>query len=1223
MNFTDEQKDAIYKKETNILVAAAAGSGKTAVLVERIIQKIIHDGVDIDKLLVVTFTNAAASEMRERVLDAIYKKMDENPDDFNLQRQINLLGKANICTIHSFCLDVIKNNFFEIDISPNFRIASEEEIVLLKQEVLDDLFESKYESEDNNFLKLTDIYTGYRGDDELKNLVLKLFEFSGSSVFPKEWLEEKVQMFNPKNKENDDFGKSIWGKILLNELKQEILDGEKTLKIVQNKMIKFIELDKFTDIINSDIENLRGFEKAIDNSWDNAFEYFLNFNLDRWPTDKKVDLSLKDEAKNVRTNVKKKINTLANQILIYNSDDAYKDIFEMYEIMCFLKDLVIEFGEEYKSQKREKNIIDFNDIEHYALKILVKKDENGNLIKTETAKKYTEKFVEIAIDEYQDSNRIQEEILSSVSNGKNLFMVGDVKQSIYKFRKACPELFLEKYENYSLDGNDKGLKIQLFKNFRSRKTILDINNNIFESIMSKSLGDIEYNKDEFLNLGANFDDSQDIKKSEVYVIDTKNINNEENNFEDIADNETDQENVDFEINQLAKEEIESKFVAKKINEMIDNKILITDKKEGKRPIKYKDIVILLRSTKLADIYERELLKNRIPVFTDGGAEYLETIEISTIMNLLKILDNPLDDIPLVAVLRSMLFRFSDNEIITIRLVNRDGKFWKSIEDALVKLEDNTLKEKLKNFKIKIENWRKQSEYLPLSELIWKIYVETGYYNYASLMPNGSLRQANLKMLFERAKDYEKTSFKGLFNFIRFIERLKVGSSDLSSAKIIGENENVVRIMSIHKSKGLEFPIVFLSNSNKKINLEDLKGDILFHKDIGIGPEYINYERRIEYSTAAKQAIKVKLKEENISEEMRVLYVALTRAKEKLIVTAVKKDEQKALDKKKEELEVYIKNNKINPILLKKYSSYLDWIELTYLKNKILEEDETFKFNIIDARDIIDKKDEIELEDKILDFSEYSYFNKLENKLNWKYKYLFKTTLPIKSTVSEIKRIKNKEVLDDNSNLSEYEQILEGEIGNQFISQEKIGLSNIVPKFLQDVKIDSAKVGTLTHLILQKIDFNKIKTKDELVDFIQELIAKNFILEEEAKRIDVEKIYKFINSDFANKIKEAKKVYKEKPFYMKIRAKDFIEEANDEEVLVQGIVDLFFENKEGKIILVDYKTDFIKVGEEENLIKKYKIQLELYKKAVEEAVSKPVSEIYLYSLYLNKEIKVQI
>lgn len=1011
-------------------------------------------------------------------------------------------------------------------------------------------------------------------------------------------------MFNPENKEFEDFGKSVWGKILLNEIKQEILDGEKSLKIIQNKMIRFIELDKFTDIINSDIENLRNFEKAVDDSWDSSFEYFQNFNFDRWPTDKKVDLNLKDEAKDVRTNVKKKINTVAGKILLYNSENAYKDIFEMYDILKNLGDLVLEFGEKYKLQKKEKNIIDFNDIEHYALKTLVKKDENGKLVKTETAKKYTEKFAEIAIDEYQDSNRIQEEILTAVSNGKNLFMVGDVKQSIYKFRKACPELFLEKYENYSLSGNEKGLKIQLFKNFRSRKNILDLNNDVFESIMSKDLGDIEYDESEFLNLGANFEESEDMKQSEVYVIDTKSIHEEDSFWK----NDEEDEEIDLEIKQMAKEEIESKFIAQKINEMIKQKIIIEDKKVGKRPIKFKDIVILLRSTKSADIYERELLKNNIPVFTDGGAEYLETVEIATIMNLLKILDNPYDDIPLVSVLRSSLFKFTDNEIITIRLVNRDVRFWDSIEEAIEKLEDVYLKNKLNDFKTKIEEWRKESSYITISELIWKIYVQTGYYNYASLMPNGTLRQANLKMLFERAKDYEKTSFKGLFNFIRFIERLKLSSSDLSSAKIIGENEDVVRIMSIHKSKGLEFPICFLGNSNKKINLEDLKGDILFHKDIGIGPEYINYERRIEYSTAAKQAIKIKLKEENISEEMRILYVALTRAKEKLIITAVKNDESKELDKKKEELEVYIKNKKINPILLKKYSSYLDWIELTYLKNKILDEEEIFKFNILDVKDFLSKTEEALEEEKEIDYSKYNNFEKLEEKLNWEYQDILKTTLPIKSTVSEIKRIKNS---------------FEAEDEDQILFKEKIGLANVVPKFLEKAKIDSAKIGTVTHLVLQKMDFNLIKTKEDIREFIQMLISKNFMIKEEAERIDIEKIYRFLNSDFANRIKKSKKIYKEKPFFMKVKANEFLENAKNEEILVQGIIDLFFEDENGKFILVDYKTDFLNLGEEEKLINKYNTQLKFYKSAVEETINKNVSEIYLYSLYLNKEIKVNL
>ena len=573
------------------------------------------------------------------------------------------------------------------------------------------------------------------------------------------------------------------------------------------------------------------------------------------------------------------------------------------------------------------------------------------------------------------------------------------------------------------------------------------------------------------------------------------------------------------------------------------------------------------------------------------------------INLLKILDNPLDDIALVSVLRSIIFRFTDNEIIEIRLINRNIKFWNTILEATQKLENEELKEKVKKFISQIEKWRFESEYKPLSELIWQIYVETGFLNYASLMPNGSFRKANLKMLFERAKDYEKTSFKGLFNFIRFIERLRLKNSDLSSAKIIGENEDVVRIMSIHKSKGLEFPIVFLCNSNKKINFEDLKGDILFHQDIGIGPEYINYERRIEYSTAAKQAIKLKIKKENISEEMRILYVALTRAKEKLIITAVREDEKDKLAKKKEELEVYIKGNKINSILLKKYDSYMDWIELVHLKNEIINgKNEVFDFNVLNVKEVIKEEDEKTEEKVKIDFSKYTDFNKLREKLNWQYSDFLKTTLPIKTTVSMIKELEQREI-----------DFFE-------LGKENIGLAKVYPQFLNDEKINAAKIGTLTHLVLQKIDFSKIKDRDDLADFIEKLKSQNFLTDEEAKKIDYNKILNFINSDFALKIKSSKKLYKEKPFFMKVDAKRVFENAKDEMILVQGIVDLYFENENGNIVLVDYKTDYVEEGKENILIEKYKTQLDLYKQALEKSTNKKVEEVYLYSLYLNKSIK---
>ena len=1190
MKFTREQKDAIEKSGNNILVAAAAGSGKTAVLVERIIQKILTQNIDIDKLLVVTFTNAAASEMRERILDAIYSKLNEEPENLNLQKQINLLSKSSICTIHSFCLDVIRNNFFEIGLSSNFRIGNDQEILLLKQEILDELFEKKYEEDDEEFLKLVETYTGYRGDEDLKNIVLKLYEFSQSSAFPEDWINEKVEMFNPDKKEFIDFGKSVWGKILLKDIEEEIIDGKNTLKALINKMNRYTELYKFSSVILEDLNVVERLENALKISWDKAFEEAELFKFERWPVDKNVTMPLKDEARDIRKRVNEKISKVLNKILLYNSEDAYNDVFAMYSILKGLKNVVLEFSKLFADKKNESNIIDFNDIEHFALKLLIKKDENGNYVKTEIAEKYANKFREVAVDEYQDSNQVQELILSSVSNGKNMFMVGDIKQSIYKFRKACPKLFAEKYNNYSLEGNDKGLKIQLFKNFRSRENILNITNTVFKQIMSKELGDIDYTEEEYLNLGASYEKTS-LGNGEIHIIDL----NEENDEDD---------EIIEEAKLIEKEEYESRFVAKKINEMINSEVEVFDKKCGMRKIKYKDIVILLRSTKNAEIYEKELLRNNIPVYSDSQSEFLETFEIKIIMNLLKVLDNPLNDIGLVSVLRSPLFGFSDNEIVEIRLLNRDCKFYYTLLQAQEEIENEDLKSKIIAFIETINKWKKESEYKALSELLWKIYIETGFYNYVALMINGHLRQANLKILFERVKDYEKTSFKGLFNFIRFMEKVKSGNSDFSQAKIIGENEDVVRIMSIHKSKGLEFPVVFLCNSAKKINLQDLNGDILLHDDLGIGPEYINYERKIEYSTAAKNAIKIKLKEENISEEMRILYVALTRAREKLIVVAARGKEEKEIEKKKELLEVYSNNNKIDPILLKKYITYLDWFELVKMNEELKLNGTLTDFSIVIHKCSELKNTEV-IEDvrNELEMSLYENYDEILDSFNWKYEKEFESNLPIKSTVSIIKTIKNDNSVDFSS-----------------LIKNEIGLENIVPDFLHEEKeMSSVEKGTLMHLTLQKMDLKKNYDYEEIYDFVEYLKSKNFITDKEAKYININQIQKFIKSNLGLKIKDALEIYKEKPFCIKIKAKEILENATDEEILVQGIIDLYFIDKDNKIVLVDYKTDFVRNPIE--LIEKYKVQLDLYKRALEESLGKKVDEVYIYSLVLGSEIKV--
>ena len=825
VNWTKEQQDAIYEKGSNILVAAAAGSGKTAVLVERIINKIIKDRIDIDKLLVVTFTNAAASEMRERVLDAIYKKLEDNPDDDNLQRQITLLNKASICTIDSFCLEVVRNNFYELDnISPNFRIADTAEIELLKQEVIEDIFETKYEEENEDFAKLINTYTSYRDDTPLKELILKIYSYIQSNPFPEKWLNEKIEMFNLKEDLEKDFADTPWGEELLKEIDDELIDSLTTLENVSNSLYCEPELEKFWQTIRNDIDMLQTLKNNLE-TWDKAYEINQNLKFVTWPR-QKVDSEIKDNAKIERDEVKKKLSKVLDKILICDSKQANEDIYDMYKILSKLEKIILEFGKEFLKRKRDKNIVDFNDIEHLALNILLK-EENGKIIPTEVAKRYQEKFVEIAIDEYQDSNLVQEYILNSVSNGNNVFMVGDVKQSIYKFRQAMPELFLDKYQTYQnkeYRKQEDNLKIQLFKNFRSREKILKFTNIIFQDIMSSILGDIEYNEEEYLNLGADYSEINQDLKTEIDII----------NLVEEQDSEVEEKQEDEEQERLEDIEVEAKFVANKIKKLIDEKFQVWDRKKNTyRDIEYKDIVVLLRSTSnLAPLYEQEILSQDLPVFSDSSQEYLDSIEIQTTMSLLKIIDNPIQDIPLVTVLRSFIGKFSDDELVQIRLSDKYDDFYTCMKKASIDV-GKELKEKIENFLGKLESWRKEQEYLALDELIWKIYMDTGFYNYVGLMPNGNLRQANLKMLFQKAKKYENANFKGLYNFINFIDKLKLSSGDLGSAKLIGENDNVIRIMSIHKSKGLEFPVVFLSSTGKQFNLMDLNQNLLLHQDMGI------------------------------------------------------------------------------------------------------------------------------------------------------------------------------------------------------------------------------------------------------------------------------------------------------------------------------------------------------------------------------------------------------
>ena len=1161
----------------------------------------------------VTFTSAAASEMRERILDAIYKKMEQDPEDENLQKQVVLLNKASICTIDSFCLDVIRNNFYELDISANARVADSTEILLLKQEILDDLFEEKYIADDKDFISLIETYTKYNKDEELKDIILKIYSYVQSSPFPEKWLEEKTEELNIKKEEN--FANTIWGKIILENVKSILLNGILKLKNIKTKMQRFSELDKFTSVIEQDIENYEVISNSLDN-WDRIYNLINEFKPKNWPIDKKVTNDLKDEAKDVRDSVKdefKKVKELIN----CTSEEAIQDISYMYGTISKLKNLILEFSEKFYAKKREKNIMDFNDMEHLALKMLVK-EENGKIETTEIAKKYQNQFEEIAIDEYQDSNLVQEYILTSVSRGNNIFMVGDVKQSIYKFRQARPELFLDKYTKYSLEPKEKeDRKIQLFKNFRSRKNILDFTNLVFENIMSKNLGSIEYNQDEYLNLGASFEniDNQNLN-TEVDIIDLSEDEEDTWKNEEKTEEKTEEEPEKERVEDVV---LEARLVAKKIKDLIDSKYQVIDKKQGRRDIQYKDICILLRSiTGVANVYEKEISELGIPVYSDSSGEYLQSIEIETIMALLRVINNPMQDIPLVTVMRSPIGNFTDNELVEIRMQDRNGSFY----EALTKTDTKKAKEFLKL----LEELKNDEETMALDEWIWNIYTKTGYMNYVSLMPNGILRVSNLKMLFERAKQYESASFKGLFNFINFIDKIKFNSEDLSSAKVIGENENVVRIMSIHKSKGLEFPVVILAGTGKQFNMQDLNEKILLDQDLGFGMQYINAERHIEFKTLAKKALAIKAKEEAISEEMRVLYVALTRAKEKLIVVGRQKDVNKKMQEKNKLIEIYKAEDagKINDYLLKKYKTYLDWIELIYAKLGYDATKEIFTVNIIKKSDL--QKEDIEeaIEDDIIEkiFKKAFIYNDQEKQekiiqiLNWEYLYKNLEGIPTKTSVTKLKEeAQGAETIKESSK----------DITFDVSEDKKISLITAKPKFInenKETKISNAEKGTLMHLCVQKMDEKQEYTLEKIQDMINTLKEKALITEAEAETINKEKLLKYTKSELWQDLKQAKQIYKEQPFYINIKAStvyDNIEPENDENILVQGVIDLFYINKNDEIVLVDFKTDYIDDGQEIMLIEKYKKQLEIYKIALEQSLKRSVSKVALYSLYLNKLI----
>lgn len=1247
--WTDEQLSAIKTRNCNLLVAAAAGSGKTAVLVERIIRIITNkdNPVDIDKLLVVTFTNAAAAEMRERIAAAISKALDKEPTSKNLQKQLTLLNRANITTMHSFCLDVIKNNFHKIDLDPSFRIGDQTEGILIKDEVIETLFEEKYDQEDTEFTSLVEAFSTYKNDDNLKELIINMYNFIMSGPWPENWLKENAEAFNIETMEK--LNNSKWVLVLKNSIKVEI---EGYIKMLE-KAIEIINLtdglEPYLETFSNELYSIKNAYNSIDCGLDDIYSSLCSISFGRLKSIKKYKVSdenVQNTVKSIRDDIKKKISELINNTFSVTPEEMLINIKGAYPTIKKLTEIVLEFGEKFSQKKKEKNILDFNDLEHLCLKILSDKDENGNIIPSKTAIEFKNLFDEVLVDEYQDSNNVQETIIELVSRRKdefpNVFMVGDVKQSIYRFRQAKPELFMEKYINYTLEESNNR-KIQLYKNFRSRKEVIDGVNYIFKEIMSETVGELEYTDEEALNLGASYENSED---ENVILGGPIEVNIIEKSIEESDLNKEKLDEEDFENEEIEGVNLEGKIVAKRIKELMtttgNNVFKVLDKETGEyRPIKYKDIVILLRATKnWSESLLDELGQEGIPAYADTGSGYFESIEIRTIMSLLRVIDNPMQDVPVIAVLKSPIMGFSAEDLSIIRLKNKEKYFYENIADIA---EGNIcdISEELitrcKGFLEKLEIWRNKAIYMPIDEFIWYLYMDTAYYGYVGAMPNGVLRQANLKILFQRAKQFEQTSFKGLFNFINFINKLTKSSGDMGSAKILGENEDVVRIMSIHKSKGLEFPVVFLCGTGKQFNLMDLNKNILYHDELGFGPDFVDLEKRVSIGTIAKEAIKKKMKLETLSEEVRILYVACTRAKEKLIITGTVNNIQKSIEKWVSSAS--LDYNLILPSEILKGKSYLDWIGMSLCQHndgKVLREkiavsneiskDDNSKWDIKlwKRSDIVVNNEDGKLEEEKevkLSILEEEYdkdvYGEVDKRLSYKYPLKESTKLKSNISVSDLKK-RNAEFIDQHVESINIEEV-----------ESKNNRTIITPKFLQEEKgLTAAEKGTAVHFVMKKIDLDKVSSIHEIKDQIQYLYENDFILEEEMKAVNPSKILNFFKSDLGKMMtelhKEGKKIYRELPFYTEISSVNIdntlSEEYENEKVRLQGIIDCFFEYN-GESILLDYKTDYVSKDNEAELQKKYIKQLDYYSDAVFKITGKKVSKRYLYSFYLEKVIEI--
>ena len=1239
MKWTEEQQKVITLRDRNILVSAAAGSGKTAVLVQRILSKIMdpEKPVDIDRLLIMTFTRAAAGEMRERIEKALDQALAADPDNEHLQRQMMLIHTAQITTIDGFCSYVIRNYFHLIGLDPGYRTADEGELKLLQEDVLKELFEDYYAEGDEKFTAFVECYAAGKSDEGLKEHVLDLYNASMSNPWPDEWLDGCVANYQL------DPEKGIAGTPWFHYL-WDIVDSalKEAGELAENAMEICMEPegpDLYQDALQSDLLLIRKLQElSVKQDYDEMTRNLQNLSFARLSGKKMEGVSdqLKNLVKDIREDEKGILKDLGSKYFQCTLEELTELTQASAEPLKMLVKLTRDFTERFSLKKREKNVLDFSDMEHFALDILLKKD-GDTYTPSQAARELSEKYDEVMLDEYQDSNLVQEILMQNVSgwvnDRKNIFMVGDVKQSIYRFRLARPELFMEKYHSYSLT-ESKEQRIDLHKNFRSRPEVLESVNFIFRQIMGQDLGGIDYDEAAALYPGASFPEGEDPEfiKTEVLLVEKDGVILEDNDEADAPENER---------------ELEALAIADRIREMVGHDRIL-DKETGEyRPVQYGDIVILLRSAAgWAETFGEVLGARGIPSYTASRTGYFSTTEVVTLLNYLRVLDNPLQDIPLTGVLRSPIAGCTTEDLAELRIAYPEGMIYECVkafvkeyrEHRIMEEEKRRLGEKLSHFMDTVNTLRDMAAYTPVHQLILEVLERTGYGSYAKAMPDGAQRSANLNMLVEKAMEYEKTSYRGLFNFVRYIQKLQQYQVDYGEVNLSGVGESAVQIMTIHKSKGLEFPVVFAAGMGKRFNFRDMNASILIHPELGIGADAILPDKRIIAASLCKQIIRRELLKESLGEELRVLYVALTRAKEKLILCGAVGD----LDNQITALSV-LRDNKEELISLgmrMRGKCYWDYVLPALARHRCMNgifqeygifmnrnnplygDASEFVVKKITAADLTEnevvEQAEREMKKEVLKnwnpgiVYDSEIREELERRFSFVYPYEYLKELPVKVSVSELKK-RSYHSEQDLEEAVDYEQDEE--------------LQPLIPRFIEAKKEEGytgAFRGTAYHRVMECLDYQRTDTQEKLRVQLEELVSLKKMEEKEAASVRIRDILHFVESALGHRMKAAalqKKLFREQPFVIARKASELEGEWQcEEDVLVQGIIDAYFiENDE--IVLVDYKTDFVRNGEEQKLIDRYHVQLEDYAQALERMTGRRVKERYIYSFTLGKEIRL--